>query len=134
MSKHKLINLIGTALFMLPHIAVIIYLWVSVLKSCEKKAQKLLILLLIIGSCSTIAAFFLAVDIMRWLGYIVFNNLFALAAVMMINKKYADITKEKLDKIKYLLILAAVSAIVFGPTQWMDGLEIVNKIAGYFGA
>lgn len=133
MSRHKAINLIGTVLLMSPGIAVIVYLWISLLKSVKSKLQTALVIFLILCTFSTVIAFLCAVDIMRWLGYIVFNNLFALAAVIMMDKSYAQIVNGKLDKLKHVMIFAIVLAVILGPTQWMDGFEIVNKIVSVLG-
>lgn len=133
MSMHKLINLVGTLILMSPNIAVIVYLWVFVLKSSKSKLQTALIILLIIGTLSATIAFLCAVDTMRWLGYIVFNNLFALGAVIMMDKSYSQIIKTKLDNLKFILIFAIILSVILGPTQWMDGFAIVNKIASLLG-
>ena len=133
MSWHKMVNLIGTGILMSPVIAVIVYLWVSVLKCAKNKWQRILLAFLVLCTLSSAAAFICAVDTMRWLGYIVFNNLFALGAVIMMNESYAQTIKDKVDKLKYIMVFAIVLAVILGPTQWMDGFEIVNKIAAFLG-
>ena len=133
MSPHKIVNLLGTVLFMAPSIAVTVCLWVSAFKTAKSKLQGFLIAVLILCTLSTLAAFVLAVDTMRWLGYIAFNNLFALGAVLMIDKSYANAVMPKIENLKYAMIFCIVLAVILGPTQWMDGFEIINKLASFVG-
>jgi hypothetical protein len=133
MSLHKVINLIGTVLLMSPSVAIIVYLWASILKAAKRKLQTVLVVFLGLCTLSTLAAYLFAVDTMRWLGYIVFNNLFAFASVIMMDESYALIIKDKLDSLKYIMIVAIILAVILGPTQWMDGFAIVDKIAALFG-
>lgn len=132
----RLINLFATILLMSPSIIVVSCIWKTIFKNSNKK-EKYSILFVIICSFSTVVAFFLAVDIMRWLGYIVFNNMFGLFAIILMNDKYSLAITNQLDKIKHLMVAAIVLALVLGPTQWMNGFAIINKVllilANYLG-
>jgi hypothetical protein len=126
----KLQHLIITIVLMTPSIYIIARLWNIIIRNT--KVNKYIIFIQLLFTFSPVVCFFIGIDSMRWLGYILINNVFIVGAYIYTHSSVQKKVFEFIKKNIVLFIIAIILAIWLGPTSYVKGFKFASKIISYW--